>query len=234
MRSLPFLALLGGCATFSDATDLTYTFTFPPIDASCEPASRDDSSDTIRLLTEIAADGSVCRGRAFGSTVAIDWSDVENEVPPHSHVEWTSVEAIPVGLTLTGGVPAGTVLRVEELMATEAGALLGYEADPFARADTIGGPVEGSDEILLRLEHTFGTTTPDDLLAAAQLTTNEGGPLDVLNTSYAADRGVQVILVATLEVPTAELTSAISPRLDLAQDIAYGSSIRATLRAPRE
>lgn len=229
MRVWPLLALVGGCATFADSTSITFDATLPDMTAACAAAVLEERTSTGWVATDVRPGDAGCRGRIYARTLGVRWEDVRNEIPPQATTRWERVVVAPTSFRLRAGaqVPAGTTVAFEHLLVTESGDLLTYDAAPFERVDALGDTVSGDDERLVGGTLSFGAEPLDSPLDAAELQTNEPGPLAVANRSYADDAELHVLMVAEVVVPTAALSKTpTTVQLTMVGELAYEAAIR--------
>ena len=231
MRMLPLWSsiALTGCATFTDATEITLNVSGPEVSGSCVGDPVDSSGSAGRVVADTVEDGSTCRIRIYTQTTAIRWSDVRDEVPPASTTDWTTMRATltTLGLgTSEGSLPDTFDFALEQRVVTESGELLDLQLDPLSAVDAAGsGAVEGSDSILLRASLSTTAGQPDDVLAAATVEMNEAMPLETANASWAGDNTLEVVNLVSIEVPLAGLDG-FTPTMQLAQTLDYEASVR--------
>lgn len=236
MRHLPFIALFAsGCFTFPYATNFTADADIPEMDLDCDTLLEERTGTNGDLVfADVMQLGEVCRGRAFVSVTAVQWEELEDEIPDRANIDWREVLTEITDLRITanrGPIPAGVTLTVEQLLATESGELATFEGDWEAAVGSIGTrEVQGSDTVLFAASHEFSGSDEENIAALSSIEYNEEGPLATLNESYANDSLLKVITLAVVDVPMSELN--IEPTeitLEIGQAANFSARVRVNL-----
>lgn len=236
MRLVPLVAVFAtGCFTFPWSTDLEVETDLPEMDLDCDDLFEEQNGTNGDIVfADVQQVGDVCRGRGFASITAIEWADLNEEVPERARIDWREVLTEITNLTVTanrGPIPAGVTASIEQFVATESGDLADIEGDWAAAVAAIGSrTVEGSDTMLFAASHEFSGSDSENVIDVATVEYNTAGPLATLNQSYAEDDLLKVVTVAVVDVPMEELD--VEPteiRLAVGQAVDFTARVRINL-----